>query len=102
MRECNSCTRESVVWRRGTGALAVFAAALAVSVVGATSNAYADRGALFVSNFISRNVSVYPRTVSSTVPPTRVITDGLNGPHEVTVNSKTKELVVANNLSFAI
>jgi len=39
-----------VVRRRGADTLAVFAAALAMSVVGVTSNAYADRGALIVSD----------------------------------------------------
>ena len=102
MRQCNSCTRESAVRRRGAGALAVFAAAMAMSVVGVTSNAYADRGALFVSNFVARNISVYPRAVNGTVPPTRVITDGLIGPHEVTINSKTRELIVADNLAFSV
>jgi len=102
MRECNYCTRESVIRWPGAGALAVFAAAMAMSVVGVTSNAYADRGALIVSNYVSRNISVYPRTANGSIAPTRVITNGLNGPHQVAINQTMKELVVANNIGFSI
>jgi hypothetical protein len=74
----------------------------AVWVLGVLANstaAYAQHGALFVSNFFAKNVSVYPRAVNGTAAPTKVITGGLVGPHEVTVYSSAagKELILADN-----
>jgi len=78
------------------GALVAVAAVWVLGVIG-SSDAYAQRGALFVSNYVSGNVSVYGRTANGAVPPARVITDALSGPHQVAINRTTKELIVANN-----
>src|SRR4051812_42148999 len=86
---------------RGRG---LWAAVWVLGVLAHGTSAFAQRGAMFVSNNVAQNVSVYARTASGSPPPAAVITNGLAGPHEVTVYSTatTKELVVANNAGNTI
>ena len=53
--------------RRAAGV--IVAAAWIVGMMANATVAYAQRGALFVSNFVNNDVSVYPRTVNGTVGP---------------------------------
>ncbi len=82
----------------------VLATVFALSIVGNAEVSYAQHAALFVSNYRSQNVSVYPGKVNGTVlQPTRVISSpSMNGPHNITVNPKTRELIVSNNPGFSI
>src|SRR4051812_3137431 len=81
--------------------LATVVAVWVLGIIGTSATAFAQRGAMFVSNFASANVSVYSRTASGSTAPVTSI-NGLSGPHEVTVNPVTKEVIVANNVGFSI
>src|SRR5690242_13552350 len=89
---------------RGRQASFVLVAGRRHGVIGNAAVADAQHAALFLSNFQSQNVSVYPGKVNGTVlHPTAVITSPtMNGPHEITINPKTRELIVANNVGFSV
>ncbi len=88
--------------QRVGAAVVAFATVCTVAMVTNATVAYAQRGALFVSNFVNNDVSVYPRTVNGTVGPNKIITEGLNGPHQVVIHPVTRELIVASNANNAV
>jgi hypothetical protein len=81
--------------RRGVRSLLVLATTLSLGIGGFAVSAEAQ-GRMFVSNYGTNTINVYPRDADGTVPPILTITNGLNGPNQLAISS-TRELYVANN-----
>ena len=77
----------------GSGLLA----ALVLLIAGGATAAATLPEELFVSNYSTNTISVYPRTVSGDVAPIRTIQTGVNNPHQIAIDLVNRELFVASN-----
>jgi hypothetical protein len=86
--------------RRGAGpALIVAACLFAAALFAAPASA---QELMFVANYGTNTVTVYPRDVNGAVSASRTISLGLNGPHQLAINQQTRELFVTNNLDYTV
>jgi len=53
---------------------------------------------VFVSNYYGASITIYPRTATGDVAPSRVISTGLILPHDIAIDLLHRELFVPNNL----
>jgi DNA-binding beta-propeller fold protein YncE len=83
---------------RRVRSLLVLTGALLLAVGGFAAPASAQ-GKLFVSNYGTNTVSVYPRNADGSVPPLMTITDGLSGPNQIAISRSARELFVTNSVN---
>jgi hypothetical protein len=59
------------------------------------------QGQLFVSDYGTDTITVYPWEGDGNIPPSAIITTG-DGPHQLAINYGARELIVTNNTSHSI
>src|SRR5262249_55676763 len=77
-------------------------AAAFASGVGHLAPAWAQ-GPIFVANYSADSITVYPRLATGDVLPLQTILGQPNdGPHQIAINHSGNELIVADNIPYAV
>jgi DNA-binding beta-propeller fold protein YncE len=95
MHRLNSVCRQMV-------RLASVAGASFVVTVGHVPAAWAQ-GQIFATSYTGDSITVYSRNAAGDVAPTYTIPGQIgDGPHQIAINRRAGELVVANNLAYSV
>lgn len=58
---------------------------------------------IFVTNYTGDTITVYPRSAAGSVAPSLTIPAQLgDGPHQIAINHRAGELIVANNIAYSV
>src|SRR4029079_11035781 len=61
------------------------------------------QGQIFVANYTGDSITIYPRSAAGPVAPSLAIPTQLgDGPHQLAINHRAGELIVANNIAYSM